>query len=136
MKICFGLHIVLILQTQAENEEPQIEDISKFFLMMMGSYMCVHVYIQIYMYVLLWVTYIRLKRWYQHSADKSKTAHVKFELQRECSFGEHFLIVGDDPMFGCWEPSNAVPLNWSDGHTWTVELVRIDALLFMKFIFM
>lgn len=53
---------------------------------------------------------------------QSKTVHVKFQLQRECSFGQQFHIVGDDPMFGLWEPSDAVPLNWSDGHVWTVEL--------------
>ncbi|KAM7463978.1 hypothetical protein LguiA_032099 [Lonicera macranthoides] len=67
--------------------------------------------------------------------NKSKTVHVKFELQRECSFGEHFLIVGDDPMFGCWDPSNAVPLSWSDGHTWTVELdIPIGKAINFKFI--
>lgn len=38
-------------------------------------------------------------------------------------FGEQFLVVGDDPMFGLWDPASAIPLNWSDGHTWTVELV-------------
>jgi hypothetical protein len=38
-------------------------------------------------------------------------------------FGEQFLMVGDDTMFGLWDPSSAIPLNWSDGHVWTVELV-------------
>ncbi|XP_052172471.1 uncharacterized protein LOC127788331 [Diospyros lotus] len=51
-----------------------------------------------------------------------KTVHVRFQLQKECSFGEHFLLVGDDPMIGCWDPSNAIPLNWSDGHLWSVEM--------------
>jgi hypothetical protein len=23
-----------------------------------------------------------------------------------------------------WDPSNAIPLDWSEGHTWSVELVR------------
>ncbi|XP_021289624.1 uncharacterized protein LOC110420581 isoform X1 [Herrania umbratica] len=52
----------------------------------------------------------------------SKTVHVKFQLQKECSFGEHFLIVGDHPMLGIWDPESAIPLNWSEGHVWTVEL--------------
>ncbi|XP_019161281.1 PREDICTED: uncharacterized protein LOC109157882 isoform X2 [Ipomoea nil] len=51
-----------------------------------------------------------------------KTARVKFQLQRQCSFGQHFWIVGDDPILGSWDPSNAVPLTWSDGHVWTVEM--------------
>ncbi|KAF7119597.1 hypothetical protein RHSIM_Rhsim13G0070300 [Rhododendron simsii] len=54
--------------------------------------------------------------------EPSKTVHVKFQLQQECLFGEQFLLVGDDPMLGSWNPSNAIPLNWSDGHLWTVEL--------------
>jgi hypothetical protein len=32
-------------------------------------------------------------------------------------------MVGDDTMLGLWDPSSAIPLNWSDGHVWTVELV-------------
>ncbi|KAK1355735.1 CBM20 domain-containing protein [Heracleum sosnowskyi] len=51
-----------------------------------------------------------------------QTVHVRFQLQRECSFGQHFYIVGDDPLLGQWDPSEAVPFNWSDGHVWTTEL--------------
>ncbi|KAG2690820.1 hypothetical protein I3760_09G207500 [Carya illinoinensis] len=53
---------------------------------------------------------------------QAKTVHVRFQLQKGCKFGEQFLVVGDDPMFGLWDPARAIPLNWSDGHTWTVEL--------------
>lgn len=56
-------------------------------------------------------------------ADESKTIHVKFQIQKECLFGEEFLIVGDDPMFGLWDPASAIPLNWSEEHVWSVELV-------------
>lgn len=66
---------------------------------------------------------------------ESKTVHVKFQIQRECSFGEHYLIVGEDPMLGLWNPSKALPLNWTDGHLWTVELdVPIGKSLKFKFI--
>ncbi|KAE9618152.1 hypothetical protein Lal_00041908 [Lupinus albus] len=51
-----------------------------------------------------------------------KTIHVKFQLQKDCAFGEQFLLVGDDPMFGSWNPSNALPMTWSDGHVWTTHL--------------
>ncbi|KAG0465227.1 hypothetical protein HPP92_019391 [Vanilla planifolia] len=43
-------------------------------------------------------------------------------LQKDCDFGEQFLIVGDDAMLGSWDPLNAFPLEWSNGHIWTVEL--------------
>lgn len=52
------------------------------------------------------------------------TVKVKFELQRECHFGQQFKVVGSDPQFGNWDPSAAVPLNWSEGHLWTADLVR------------
>lgn len=64
-----------------------------------------------------------------------KTVHVKFQLQKECMFGEKFLLVGEDPMIGLWDPSNAIPLDWSEGHTWSVELdVHIDLTMQYKFI--
>jgi hypothetical protein len=47
-------------------------------------------------------------------------------------------MVGDDTMFGLWDPSSAIPLNWSDGHVWTVELVSQQkgqcTRYFLKFI--
>ncbi|KAI3419225.1 CBM20 domain-containing protein [Psidium guajava] len=52
----------------------------------------------------------------------SRKVHVRFQLQRECQFGEQFLVVGDDPALGSWDPSSAVSLDWSDGHIWSVEL--------------
>ncbi|CAD5179136.1 uncharacterized protein LOC103988698 [Musa acuminata AAA Group] len=59
---------------------------------------------------------------YVEKADRYKTVHVRFVLQKECSFGQQFLLVGDDPMFGLWDPEKAVPLEWSSGHEWTAEL--------------
>lgn len=49
---------------------------------------------------------------------------MKFQLQKECRFGDQFLLVGDDPIIGAWNPESAVPMNWSDGHIWSVELVK------------
>ncbi|XP_061963399.1 uncharacterized protein LOC133688036 [Populus nigra] len=57
-----------------------------------------------------------------HETNESKTVRVKFQLQKECSFGEQFTIVGDDPLLGLWDPGSVIPLNWSDEHLWTVEL--------------
>ncbi|XP_059626498.1 uncharacterized protein LOC132269353 [Cornus florida] len=52
----------------------------------------------------------------------SKTVHVKFQLEKKCRFGEHFFVVGNDPIIGSWNPSDAIPLTWSDGHIWTAKL--------------
>ncbi|XP_006366357.1 uncharacterized protein [Solanum tuberosum] len=54
--------------------------------------------------------------------NQSEPVRVKFQLNKECSFGQHFYLVGDDPILGLWDPSNAVPLEWSEGHLWNVEL--------------
>ncbi|WJX42983.1 hypothetical protein P8452_30147 [Trifolium repens] len=58
----------------------------------------------------------------QQSENELKFVRVEFQLLKDCDFGEQFLIVGDDPMLGSWNPLGALPLTWSDGHIWTVEL--------------
>ncbi|KAI3992551.1 hypothetical protein MKX01_022642 [Papaver californicum] len=66
---------------------------------------------------------------------RSEAVQVKFQLIRECLFGQEFLVVGDDPIFGVWDPSSAIPLKWSQGHLWTAELdVPIDKTIQFKFI--
>ncbi|XP_011047441.1 PREDICTED: uncharacterized protein LOC105141784 [Populus euphratica] len=67
--------------------------------------------------------------------NESKTVHVKFQLRKECSFGEQFTIVGDDPLLGLWDPESGIPLNWSDGHLWTVEMdIPVEKSIQFKFI--
>lgn len=51
--------------------------------------------------------------------------HVRFVLQKKCVFGERFYLVGDNPLVGCWDPSNGMPLDWSDGDIWSAQLVRV-----------
>lgn len=66
---------------------------------------------------------------------ETQTVRVRFQLQKRCSFGQNFLIVGDDPIFGLWDPTNAVPLTWSEGHVWTVDLdVPVGKCIKFKFI--
>lgn len=49
---------------------------------------------------------------------------VRIQLMKECQFGEQFFVVGAQPELGLWNPLDAVPMTWSDGHVWTLELVR------------
>ncbi|OAY82621.1 hypothetical protein ACMD2_23239 [Ananas comosus] len=58
-----------------------------------------------------------------------KTSHVKFVLHKECLFGQRFLLVGDDPNISSWDPSKAIPLEWSDGHVWTTELTHLALVI-------
>ncbi|KAL4032037.1 hypothetical protein IC575_010337 [Cucumis melo] len=67
--------------------------------------------------------------------DQSKTVRVKFQLQKECTFGEHFFVVGDDPIFGSWDVTSAIPLNWADGHQWAAEVdIPVGKIIQFKFI--
>ncbi|KAJ7964168.1 Phosphoglucan, water dikinase, chloroplastic-like protein [Quillaja saponaria] len=58
----------------------------------------------------------------KQSSNPSNFVHVKFQLQKECWFGEQFFVVGNDPAIGLWNPTRAIPLNWSEGDIWSVEL--------------
>ncbi|KAJ0987875.1 hypothetical protein J5N97_006231 [Dioscorea zingiberensis] len=61
--------------------------------------------------------------------------HVKFVLHKECLFGQQFLMVGNEGMFGLWDPTNAIPMEWSDGHVWTIELdIPVGRSIQFKFI--
>ncbi|KAI3886571.1 hypothetical protein MKX03_005490 [Papaver bracteatum] len=64
-----------------------------------------------------------------------KIVQVKFQLVKDCLFGQDILVVGDDPIIGVWDPSNAIPLEWSDGHLWSVQLnIPINKSIQFKFI--
>jgi hypothetical protein len=56
-------------------------------------------------------------------AFEDPTVKVKFELQRKCHFGQQFKAVGCDSQFGDWDPSAAVPLEWSE-----VQYVAVDEI--------
>ncbi|GAB4833974.1 hypothetical protein Ancab_032226 [Ancistrocladus abbreviatus] len=68
-------------------------------------------------------------------AAELETVHVRLQLQKVCQFGEQFLVVGNDPILGLWNPLDAIPMAWSDGHVWTTELdVPIGKSIEFKFI--
>ncbi|KAK4759413.1 hypothetical protein SAY87_022544 [Trapa incisa] len=70
-------------------------------------------------------------------ADLPKAVHVRFQLKKVCQFGEHILLVGNDPILGSWDPSGAIPMNWSDGNLWTLDLdIPIRRQIGFKFILM
>ncbi|CAH8355639.1 unnamed protein product [Eruca vesicaria subsp. sativa] len=75
----------------------------------------------------------------EETVEKSpgRRVRVRFQLRKECVFGEHFFILGDHPVFGggLWDPENALPLNWADGHVWTLDLdLPVGRLVEFKFI--
>ncbi|KAL6616404.1 hypothetical protein ACP70R_038674 [Stipagrostis hirtigluma subsp. patula] len=65
----------------------------------------------------------------------AKTVRVKFVLQKRCAFGQEFLVVGDDPAIGLWNPAKATALDWSEGHVWTAKTdLRANKLIEFKFL--
>lgn len=69
------------------------------------------------------------------NSDQPKTVRVRFKLHKQCAFGQQFLVVGDDPNIGLWDPSDGVPLSWSEGHVWTAEVdIPSNKVINYKFI--
>ncbi|WP_411942999.1 CBM20 domain-containing protein, partial [Streptococcus anginosus] len=50
------------------------------------------------------------------------TVRVRFTLHKPCEFGEEFLLVGEHPLLGSWDTDKAIPMAWSKGHVWAVEV--------------
>ncbi|KAL3701484.1 hypothetical protein R1sor_019506 [Riccia sorocarpa] len=67
--------------------------------------------------------------------DSSPKVNVKFTLQKQCHFGQQFNVVGDIPELGEWDPSRAVPLEWSEEHVWTAQVpIRTGLNVEYKFV--
>ncbi|PUZ53877.1 hypothetical protein GQ55_5G085600 [Panicum hallii var. hallii] len=65
----------------------------------------------------------------------SKTVRVKFVLKKQCAFGQQFLVVGDAPALGQWDPSKATALDWSEDHVWTAKTdLPANKLIEFKFL--
>ncbi|KAK9811665.1 hypothetical protein WJX72_007965 [[Myrmecia] bisecta] len=47
---------------------------------------------------------------------------VSFALPYRCNFGQHLCLVGSADPLGKWDVQSGVPMNWTDGDVWTVEL--------------
>ncbi|CAO1944362.1 unnamed protein product [Urochloa humidicola] len=66
---------------------------------------------------------------------EAKTVRVKFVLKKQCAFGQHFLVVGDVPALGLWDPSKATALDWSEDHVWTAKTdLPANKLIEFKFL--
>lgn len=73
----------------------------------------------------------------EFNSEVERTVLVRFKLMKECAFGQQFLIVGDNPVLGEWNPSGGVPLSWSEGHVWTADVyVPMGKAIKYKFILM
>ncbi|MCO5610691.1 hypothetical protein L7F22_064932 [Adiantum nelumboides] len=56
------------------------------------------------------------------SSSGTQLVKVKFVLEKRCEFGQHFNVVGDDELFGAWNPEASIPMQWFEGHIWTTEM--------------
>ncbi|KAF8717061.1 hypothetical protein HU200_026172 [Digitaria exilis] len=66
---------------------------------------------------------------------EAKAVRVKFVLKKQCAFGQQFLVVGDDPALGLWDPSKAIALDWSEDHVWTAKTdLPTNKLIEFKFL--
>lgn len=42
--------------------------------------------------------------------------------EHKVAFGERVALVGNTPELGAWDPERAVPMDWSPGHNWRVDI--------------
>lgn len=56
------------------------------------------------------------------AVEDGPTCQVKFVLQKKCRFGQRFNVVGDHSLLGNWNPEAAIPMDWADGHIWSVKV--------------
>ena len=59
---------------------------------------------------------------------------MKLVLEKECHFGERLYVVGNHPILGDWNVDEAIPMDWSEGHIWTTEVVNIHYLKLLGFL--
>ncbi|XP_028103655.1 uncharacterized protein LOC114302776 [Camellia sinensis] len=52
----------------------------------------------------------------------SKTEFLVNQTRVSTTADAGIQTMRDDPILSCWDASDAVPLNWSNGHLWTAEL--------------
>ncbi|KAJ7964159.1 Phosphoglucan, water dikinase, chloroplastic [Quillaja saponaria] len=66
------------------------------------------------------------KERFQEARNDHQIHQILFMLNSSCkrSVGlvSNFFVVGNDPAIGLWIPTRAIPLNWSEGDIWSVEL--------------
>ncbi|THG22012.1 hypothetical protein TEA_003093 [Camellia sinensis var. sinensis] len=55
----------------------------------------------------------------------SKTEFLVNQTRVSTTADAGIQTMRDDPILSCWDASDAVPLNWSNGHLWTAELVNL-----------
>ena len=52
----------------------------------------------------------------------SDAMRVSFAVPYRCEFGQHIALVGSDEYLGQWDAQRGVPMNWTHGDVWTVDL--------------
>lgn len=51
---------------------------------------------------------------------------VRFSLCYEARFGQQLRLVGSVPTAGSWKPSKSLPLTWTEGNEWVLD-VKLSA---------
>jgi len=47
---------------------------------------------------------------------------VSFSLPYHCKYGQRLCIIGGSDFLGAWNVERAVPMEWSEGDVWTVDM--------------
>ena len=47
---------------------------------------------------------------------------VCFMLPYRCKFGQRLCVIGASDNLGAWDVSKAIPMEWTDGDVWMVNM--------------
>lgn len=47
---------------------------------------------------------------------------IRFKLPYRCKYGQELCITGEDDVLGGWTVERAIPMVWTEGDVWQVEL--------------
>ncbi len=47
---------------------------------------------------------------------------ISFSLPYHCKYGQRLCVIGASDKLGAWDVAQAVPMEWTDGDVWMVDL--------------
>lgn len=55
------------------------------------------------------------------NAENGRVA-VTFQLPYHCKYGQKMCLIGADAKLGAWNVAQAIPMDWTEGDVWVVDL--------------
>lgn len=57
-----------------------------------------------------------------NDASAAQQHAVRFSLCYQAQFGQQIRLVGSTPVAGIWNPAKSLPLTWTEGDEWVLDV--------------